>query len=126
MKGKYLCFFFVFFFGVVNAQTQKEKQTKKLDSFYEIWKDESQSDSIRVRSFTRYIWTGYLHSNPDSIPILTDRLLDYSILNDNQYGIATAYLIKGVNSTNHSDYIEAIDYHSKCLEIYKSINSKKN
>ena len=125
MKGKYLCVLFVCLFSVVNAQSEKEIIKKELDSLYAIWMDKSEIDSSRVLSFTRYMWKGFMYNNPDSIPILTDRLLNYSKSSESQLGLALAYSTKGVYSGWHGDLVDAIGFHSKSLEISKSIDYKK-
>jgi hypothetical protein len=37
-----------------------------LDSLYAVWQDQTQSDSLRTKAYTDFIWDGYLFSRPDS------------------------------------------------------------
>ena len=63
----------------VNAQTQ-------LDSLHAIWQDKAQVDSVRAKAYYKYIWEGFLFSNPDSALVLAKNLVKYG--EDHKYSKA--------------------------------------
>jgi class 3 adenylate cyclase len=72
MKKIFVFLILIFSFGFAYAQTN-------LDSLYNVWEDESKTDSIRIKAYQEYIWFGHLFSNSDSTLIHAKRLNSFSI-----------------------------------------------
>ena len=78
-----------------NAQT-------RLDSLQAIWQDKAQVDSVRAKAYYKYIWEGFLYSNPDSALVLAEILVKYG--EDQKYPKAKnyGYNIQGIVYKNKS------------------------
>lgn len=103
----------------LNAQT-------KLDSLNAIWQDKTQVDSVRAKAYYKYIWEGFLYSNPDSALVLAKNLVEYG--EDHKYSKAKnfGYNIQGIVHKNKSEYSKAMEFQEKGLELYKIQKDKKN
>ena len=102
----------------LNAQIQ-------LDSLYAIWQDNAQVDSVRTKAYYRYIWQGFLYSNPDSAIILAKNLVKFGV--DKKYPKAKnfGYNIQGIVYKNKSDYTKAMEFQEKSLALYKKEGDKE-
>ena len=98
------------------------KAQVNLDSLYAVWQDESQSDSIRSKAYSDYIWDGFLFSQPDSAFILAEELVSFGLDNNYPKFQAGGYTIQGVSWANRSDYSQTLDYYTRALEIYQQID----
>ena len=96
-----------------------------IDSFYKLWQDDKLGDSIRVNAYRSFIWQGFLYSNPDSANALAGELIDYGKANKYPIASALGYNTKGVSWALRGDFVKALSYYNKSLEIYKDINDKK-
>lgn len=108
------------FLGInLNGQSQ-------LDSLDAIWQDRTQSDSVRAKAYYRYIWQGFLYSNPDSALVLAKNLVKYG--EDHKYSKAKnfGYNIQGIVYKNKNEFSKAMEFQEKGLELYKGQGDKKN
>ena len=97
------------------------KAQVNLDSLYAVWQDPTQSDSIRAKAYTDYIWDGFLFSQPDTAFILAEELLSYGLDNNYPRAQAAGYTLQGVSWVNRGDYPQTLDYYTRALEIYEQI-----
>ena len=91
------------FLGInLNGQSQ-------LDSLDAIWQDRTQSDSVRAKAYYRYIWQGFLYSNPDSALVLAKNLVKYG--EDHKYSKAKnfGYNIQGIVYKNKNEFSKAME-----------------
>ena len=118
---KWLILIIIFYSSGIslNAQTQ-------LDSLHAIWQDKAEVDSVRAKAYYRYIWEGFLYSNPDSALVFAKNLVRYGT--DHKYPKAKnfGYNIQGIVYKNKSDYSKAIAFQEKGLALYKKEGDKKN
>lgn len=94
-----------------------------LDSLYAVWQDQSQSDAIRSKAYSDYIWDGFLFSQPDTAFILAEELVLFGIENNYPKGLAGGYTLQGVSWANRTDYSQTLDYYKRALEIYEQIGN---
>ena len=97
------------------------KAQVNLDSLYTVWQDQTQSDSIRSKAYSDYIWDGFLFSQPDTAFILAEELLSYGLDNNYPRAQAAGYTLQGVSWVNRGDYPQTLDYYTRALEIYEQI-----
>jgi len=96
-----------------------------LDSLYAVWQDERQADSVRVSAFTKYIWEGYLYSDPDSAFLLAEALIAFAKEHDYPRAEVDAYNVKGSALMYQEEHARAIGYYRKCLEIYERTGNER-
>ena len=67
---------------------------------------------------------GFLYTEPDSAFELTNELISFA--EDKKYprGLAVAYNMQGVVSSNKGDYSKAMDYYTSSLEMPKEAGDK--
>lgn len=90
-----------------------------LDSLYSIWQDQSQSDSLRVKAYSDYIWDGYLYSQPDSAFALAEELVAFGLKKHYARAQFAGYTLQGVSWVNRSDYQKTLDYYIRALNVAK-------
>ena len=95
------------------------------DSLYTLWQDETQSKYTRAKAYDKYIWDGFLFSNPDTAFILVQELLHFGEEHSYPEAKATAYNTMGISNWVKSDFPKALDYCLRSLKIYEEIGNKK-
>ncbi len=111
MKKSLLIILLVFNFGL-SAQTN-------LDSIYNVWQDQAQTDSIRVAAFKQYIWDGYMFSKPDSAFILAEVLYGFATQQNYIRANAQGLYIQGVSLHLRGIYNEALVYYQNGSKNFK-------
>lgn len=81
-----------------------------LDSLFTIWQDGAQADSSRTNAYTKFIWDGFLFSNPDTAFVLAQSMLRFGEEQPYKKAKATAYLLMGNSNYLISDYPKALGY----------------
>ena len=117
---KLFSFFIVLFIGC-NTIAQVN-----LDSLWNVWNDESQADTNRLKAMHNIAWDGYLFSQPDSAFYFAQMKYDFAESVNNKNHMATALNTQGASFFYRGDYSKAIDYYAKCLKIHKKLGHKKN
>lgn len=84
-------------------------QSTNLDSLYSIWKDQGESDSIRVEAYKMYIWKGYMYTDPDSAYILAEELHHFASDREFLFAKAKAYNLQGVAKNVQQEYDSALE-----------------
>ena len=92
-------------------------QQPNLDSLYAVWQDESQTDSARGLAYANYIWSGFLHSDPDSAFILSENLLSYGIASSDLLIQADAYSLLGAAQYRRGNFVDALKQYQKSLDL---------
>lgn len=100
------------------------KAQVNLDSLYSVWQDQTQSDSLRAKAYSDYIWDGFLFSQPDTAFILAKELVLFGRENNYPRALAAAYSVQGVSWVNRGDYPKTLDFYTRALEIYEQIGDK--
>ncbi len=100
------------------------KAQVNLDSLHAVWQDQTQTDSIRAKAYSDYIWDGFLFSQPDTAFILAEELVLYG--RDNNYPKAHAggYILQGVSWLNRDDYPQTLDFYNRAIAIYEQTGNQ--
>lgn len=104
------------------SHAQNDLQVR-LDSFYSIYQDESQSDSMRAQSLRNFIWQGYLFSAPDTAFILAEKLLEYGKNHNYPEATAKGYNTQAISWYVRTDYEKATEYYNRSIEVNEKIGN---
>ena len=96
-----------------------------LDSLHVVWKDTTQTDSIRVKAFYKFIIYGSLYNQPDSAFLFAEQLYVFAKKKGLKKSMATARIVQGVSFDLRSDYVNALKYYAESLKIYQNIGDKE-
>ena len=102
----------------LNAQTN-------LDSLYAVWLDDAQPDSVRILAFDEYVFDGLIESNPDSVILLADDLINFGMARDYDQAKSLGYEIIGYGYYQKSDFTLALVNFKVALEIAESAGLEK-
>jgi class 3 adenylate cyclase/tetratricopeptide (TPR) repeat protein len=101
----------------LNAQT-------KLDSLWNIWNDNTQADTTRLKAIDDMAWDGYLFSQPDSAFYFAQMQYDLAEKSGLKKQMARALNTQGISSNIRGDYPKALDYFQRSLELYEEMGNK--
>jgi serine phosphatase RsbU (regulator of sigma subunit)/uncharacterized protein HemY len=96
-----------------------------LDSLWNVWENESESDTNRLKAIKEYTWNGYLFSKPDSAIILSQLLIDYAVEKNVKKHIGVGYNIQGIATYFLGDYDGAISFYNKALVAERDVGNQK-
>ena len=92
-----------------------------IDSLHTVWQDQTQSDSIRAKAYSDYIWDGFLFSQPDTAFILAEELVAFGLDNNYLRAQYAGYSIQVLSWFNRSDYPKKLYYYIRALDIAKQM-----
>jgi len=118
MQKLYL-FFIALFIGL-NSIAQVN-----LDSLWNVWNDESQADTNRLKAMHNIAWDGYLFSQPDSAFYFAQIQYEFAQSVGNKYHLAAALNLQAVSFAIRSKNEEALKYYHEGLKIQIARNDKK-
>ena len=95
-----------------------------LDALYNIWQDETQTDSTRVDAYKAYIWDGYLYSQPDSALVLSEAMLTFGKERNYPKAVNQAYTLQSIAYDLKGDFTKAMELAEKSIEENKVIGNK--
>lgn len=101
----------------LNAQTN-------LDSLWNIWNDNTQADTTRLKAIDDIAWNGYLFSQPDSAFYFAQMQYDLAEKSGLKKEMAGALNTQGISLNVRGDYPKALDYFQRSLELYEEIGNK--
>lgn len=96
-----------------------------LDSLYAIWKDQNQPDSTRAATYKKFIWRGFLYSQPDTAFKMAEELLAFGIDKNCMTAQALGYHTQGGTWHVRGHYTKALDCYIQSLEIQEEIGNQK-
>ena len=96
-----------------------------LDSLFGVWKDETKSDTSRLKAIHKIAWHGYLFSQPDSAFYFAQLEYDFSLKVDNKKYMSSALNTQGISFHLRGNYEKALEYYEKSLKIKEEIGDKK-
>jgi len=96
-----------------------------LDSLWNVWNDENQPDTNRLKAMKTIAWKGYLFSQPDSAFHFAGLQYDFAESVNNKKWIAQALIIQGLSFYFRSDYAKAMEYYTRSLKINEEIGDTK-
>ena len=95
----------------------------KNDSLLSVWKDNTQSDSLRIDAYSSYIKKGFSESNPEEAFKMAEVLMTFGKGKINLYAQAHALNIQGSTWSNRSDYPKALEYYARSLKIREKMKA---
>lgn len=96
-----------------------------LDSLYQIWKDTTQSDSLRAMVYNKYVHDGFVFSNPDSAIILADELFLFAKEKNYLKAQAAGLNLQGLAFWVKSDFPKALDLQAQSVKIKEQLGDKR-
>lgn len=107
----YIFSLFIFLASLMLAQES--------DSTWNVWKDESNPDSLRYDALKSIYWKIY-YANPDSGFAIADLMYSNALSSANKEMQAKAYRLKGIIMDVRRENDKALEYYFKGLEICES------
>ena len=108
----------LFCFGV-KSQTQK-------DSLWQVWKNDKQPDTARIRALQVFCVENYLYSKPDTAFILAKKIYDFSVKKELKRDQAASLQILAISCSVRGDNMSAVDYFTKSLKIAEELGDYKS
>jgi len=88
-----------------------------LDSLWNIWIDDSQSDSLRLRAIKKFAWDGYLFTQPDSAFYYAQLQYNFAKNCGNEKQMARALFTQGTSKLVQGKFEEAEKIFHESVEI---------
>jgi len=104
------------------ASSASGSAQENIDSLWGEWKNEEQSDTLRLNALYRYIWFGFLFSAPDSAYALTFTFEEFARARQQKSEIASAYYYRGVSRALAGKDVEAIALYETGLGLAYEYN----
>lgn len=96
-----------------------------LDTLYGEWKNNNLTVTNRIDSFTEYIGSGFINTNPDSAKVLIEQLQNFADLKRSQYGKAKVLQLNGIINTKLGEYTQSIKFYDQSIALFKSLKERK-
>ncbi|MBT6440739.1 MAG: tetratricopeptide repeat protein, partial [Flavobacteriales bacterium] len=96
-----------------------------LDSLWNVWNDNTQPDTSRLKAMKEIAWDGYLFSQPDSAFYFAGLQYNFAESVNNKDQMAAALNTQGVSFYLRSDYANAIEHYTRSLKIREELGDKK-
>jgi serine phosphatase RsbU (regulator of sigma subunit)/tetratricopeptide (TPR) repeat protein len=94
------------------------------DSLWNIWMDESETDSVRLKAIHDHAWFGYLFTQPDSAAYFMDLQYEYADKTGQIFYKADAMNVKGISLYFRGELDSAIVCYEESIKEYQKINHK--
>ncbi|WP_411894246.1 adenylate/guanylate cyclase domain-containing protein [Winogradskyella sp. A2] len=95
---------------LVNAQEE---------NYYDIWQDETKTDSTRAKAYYTYLFIEYMFDKPDSAIILVDNLKSFAEQNNDLYSLGLSEDIRARSHFYNGDYVNALKESNKALKTFQ-------
>lgn len=115
----------VFLFVILLGSGTPGTAQSSSDSLWNVWKDESQADSNRVKALHKVVRKDYLFSQPDSAFYLSQVEYDFAKSKGLQLYMSEALNHQGLAHYFQGNYTVAVDYFTQSLDIKNEIGDKK-
>ncbi|MCP4176854.1 MAG: tetratricopeptide repeat protein [bacterium] len=125
-----LTFLIIALTSFINAQFIKANYPPKgnyidqinLDSLFNIWHDEKQEDTIRLKAIQRITKKAYLFTQPDSAFYFAQLQYEFAKKKGLKKFMSNALSLQGLSYYLRGDYYDAIHFYDRCLIIQEEIN----
>jgi len=114
----------LFTLSILVATTFASQAQTNLDSLWNIWNDNTQADTTRLKAIDDIAWNGYLFRQPDSAFYFAQMQYDLAEKSGLKKEMAGALNIQGISLNIRGDYPKALDYFQRGLELYKEMGNK--
>ena len=96
------------------------------DSLWNVWNNETQADSVRLKALKRIIWGKFMNITNDSLYLLGNKMLDLAKSSDNKQMEADACWFIGVSyGRRFNNSPETMEFLNKSLQLNIQIGNKK-
>ena len=103
---------------------QPDPPQQMADSLWQVWQNETQSDSLRLDALDAFIWRTYLFTQPDSAFYYAQMEFEFARNKGLKMQMADALNVQGISFAIRSDYENAIDYFVSSLKIKEEIGDQ--
>lgn len=93
------------------------------DSLWQVWQDDTQQDTTRLKAIYDYAWDGYLFTQPDSAYYYSQLQYDFAKARDLKKPMANALNTQGVSLYLRNEYSKAIEHYSLSMKIMEDIGN---
>lgn len=104
----------------------KSNAQVNLDSLWSIWRDTTNTDSLRITALNNYAWDGFLFSQPETAFKYMQMELDLAEKKNFKHGKALAYNAMGAYYWVKGQHANALIHFKKGLELFTELNNKGN
>ncbi|NNE32579.1 MAG: tetratricopeptide repeat protein [Winogradskyella sp.] len=94
------------------------------DNYYEIWQDETATDSARAKAYYTYLFIEYMFDKPDSALILVDDLKSFAEHTNDDYSFGLSLDMKARSYYYQGDYVNALKYARQTLKTFENHGDK--
>lgn len=92
-----------------------------LDSLWNVWRDDAQPDSNKLKAIKIISWDGYLFTQPDSAFYFAELHFNYAKSKGNKRQMAIALNTQGASFFIQGDNTKALDYYTRSLKIKEEL-----
>ena len=93
--------------------------TAQNDNYFEIWEDETQTDSSRAKAYYTYLFIEYMFDKPDSALILVENLKTFAESNSNLYSLGLSQDLRARSYYYNGDYVNALKHINQSLKTFQ-------
>ena len=119
-KMRNLIFTFSFLLWASTTQAQVS-----LDSLWNVWEDQTQPDTTRLKAIGNYTIEGYLYTKPDSAFYFSQLRYDFAKSRGLKEQMANALYFQGLSSYYTGDYTKALECLKESRAIEEEVGNKK-
>ena len=109
--------------GFIETVPARGQNQLNIDSLENIM--ENGRDSVLVES-SNELFFHFISTEPERSISYINRSLEIALENNDLYGIANAYNVRGIYYQRRSEYEKAIEMHTKSLDYYDQANDHEN
>ena len=117
-------FIYITFLFPVLAVAQSSLSPRVTDSLWNVWQDETQHDTTRLKAIHKYASDGYLFTQSDSAFYYAQLQYDFAKAKGLKKQMADALNTQGVSFYHRGDYAKAIDYYTHSLRLREEIKDQ--
>jgi tetratricopeptide (TPR) repeat protein len=117
-------FIYITFLFPVLVVAQSTLSPQVTDSLWNVWQDETQHDTTRLKAIHKYALDGYLFTQSDSAFYYAQLQYDFAKAKGLKKQMADALNTQGVSFYHRGDYAKAIDYYTHSLQLREEIKDQ--
>ena len=112
-------------FIVLSLVATSLQSQSKIDSIMVIWKDETKSDTIRLKAMRSYFFDNYYRLPADSLYILSEMQYTLAESKNQKLFMANAMVWQGISQKSKGEHVNAMNSYLRALKIMEDLGDKK-
>ncbi len=112
-------------FIVLSLVATSLQSQSKIDSIMVIWKDETKSDTIRLKAMRSYFFDNYYRLPADSLYILSEMQYTLAESKNQKLFMANAMVWQGISQKSKGEHVSAMNSYLRALKIMEDLGDKK-